>query len=321
MMQETDAMTHADNTIPIAPFAIIGPGALGTLFAVRLTHAGIPVLLFDYLPHRAARLNETNFVLHETNGQRTVHVPVTADPSRLAEVQSAFVFVKAYRTEAVSALLADHLPSEATVLTLQNGLGNVELLQLHLGSRRVYGGATAQGALLLAPGEVRDMGAGPTAIGRLDGKQDAGMDILCRVLLQAGFPVSITDNLTATIWGKVLLNAAINPIGALLGWRNGQLVRDAAVLEMMVEVVEESYQVALASGVRVTAHDWRVRLQTIGLATAENVNSMLQDLNRGRRTEIEAINGAIVQAAQRLAIAAPLNAMLCALIQARERNG
>ncbi|HEY3377504.1 MAG TPA: 2-dehydropantoate 2-reductase [Armatimonadota bacterium] len=312
-------MTHPLATTGIR-LAIIGPGALGTLFAARLALAGAPLLLLDYRQERAHALQRDGIRLRDAAGEQHVHLTVTADPQALGEVDAALVLVKAYRTEEIAETLAAHLPAHAVALTLQNGLGNVETLQLHLGQDRVFGGTTAQGAFLESPGVVRDMGAGPITVGSPCGQADARLDDLCQALLLAGFAVSITCDLPAALWQKAILNAAINPVGALTRLRNGQLAAHLPSRKLMVAAAREAHAVARALGVAVEAQDWAARLQAICQATAPNINSMLQDVLRGRRTEIDAINGAIVRAAEHLQQPAPINHTLCCLVQAVEQG-
>ena len=311
------------DTTPVPPrlhIAVIGPGALGTLFTVRLAISGISVLLFDYRPSRAAILDAEGLRLLAGNTESVTTPPVTADPRQLADIDLALVLVKSYRTESVAATLAEFLPEHAVALTLQNGLGNLETLQLHLGADRVFAGATAQGALLEAPGLVRDMGGGPTILGSPDGQPDARLDDIAQALLHAGFSVSITENLAATLWNKLLLNAAINPVGALTRLRNGELAAQEPARKLMIAAAREAYAVARAHGVELAEQDWAARLQAICQATAPNRNSMLQDVLSARRTEIDAINGAIVRVAEQHHLTATVNRTLHYLVSALERG-
>lgn len=300
--------------------AVVGPGALGTLFAARLGLAGLPILLLDYRHDRARRLNDAGLRLMTATGDQHVAVPVTADPRHLAEVDAALILVKAYHTEAVAATLADHLAPTAIAVTLQNGLGNLEALTLALGEARAFGGTTAQGALLEAPGAARDTGGGPTVLGHADGVADHRLDDVAQALLLAGFSVSITPDIRAAIWMKAILNAAINPAAALTRLRNGALAEHDASLQLMTAAAREAAHIARKHGIAIARQDWRARLKTICTATAPNVNSMLQDVLLDRRTEIDAINGAIARTAELHGIAAPVNRSLWCLIKAIEQS-
>ena len=231
-------------------FVVVGPGALGTLFAARLALAGVAVTLLDYRPERAARLDAAPLRLVDEQGEHTACVPVTADAGVLAEADVALVLVKAYRTEDVATVLAAQLTS-GVVVSLQNGLGNVETLAAHLGSARVIGGVTSQGALLESPGVVRDTGRGPTVLGRLDGREDAALAAIAAALLRTGFAAAVTCDLPAAIWGKVILNAAINPVAALTRLRNGALAEHEPSLALMTAAAREAHAIARRHGVAI----------------------------------------------------------------------
>lgn len=300
--------------------AVIGPGALGTLFAARLALAGTTTFILDYRPVRARDLGARGLRVLTATGARRVAVPVTADPAALARVDAVLILVKAYQTDAVATTLATYLPPQAFAVTLQNGLGNVETLQLHLGNDRVFGGTTAQGAVLEAPGVVRDTGSGPTVIGRPDGQVDSRLDDVAQALLLAGFAVSLTRDLQASLWLKAILNAAINPVAALTRLRNGELGAHASSLALMAAAAREAAHIARKHGIRIGKTDWSARLLGITQATAPNVNSMLQDVRCARRTEIDAINGAIVRTAELHNVTAPVNRSLWYLIRTIEQN-
>jgi len=298
--------------------AVIGPGALGTLFAARLALAGMPTLLVDYRADRAAALNARPLRLWDAAGEHEAAVPVTADARRLDEVDVAIILVKAYQTEAVAAMLATHLPPAAVALSLQNGLGNVEILTAHLGSARVIGGMTSQGALLEEPGAVRDTGTGPTIIGRPDGSEDEMLTAVNAALLQAGFAAAVTRDLPAALWSKLLLNIAINPAAALTRLRNGALAEHEPSLALMTAAAREAEGIGRAHGVNLPGQDWRARLQTACAATAPNINSMLADILHARRTEIDALNGAVVRIAEQHRLPATVNRTLWYLLKAIE---
>ncbi len=314
----TDLPPQIHPSSPPPRFAVVGPGALGSLFAARLALAGIPVLLLDYRPERAARLLAEGLCLREHTGERRARLEVSADPRMLARVDVALIFVKTYQTETVAATLAAYLPEAAVAVTAQNGLGNVETLQAHLGAARVYGGTTTQGAILQEPGIVRDTGAGAITLGSPVGPVDAILTRIGAALLAAGFAVALTDDLPAALWTKALLNAAINPIAALTRLRNGRLAEHEPSLKLMTAAAREAFGIARHHGIHLDDQDWRARLLTVCQATAPNVNSMLADILRRRRTEIDAINGAIVRIAELHHLPAPVNRTLWYLISTLE---
>ena len=201
-------------------------------------------------------------------------------------------------------------------LTLQNGLDNPDIIS-HT-AERVIAGTTSHGVTLLGPGEVRHAGLGDTVIGPWKGV-DRGEVIHVRdVLDEAGIRTRISEDVRSELWGKVVVNAAINPLAALASVPNGRLVQDRNLAGLLDEVGREALAVARAAGARLDAEEILRRTRLIARRTAANRASMLQDLDRHRRTEIEAITGAVLREAERHDIDAPLNRVLYALVRARE---
>jgi len=210
----------------------LGPGAMGCLFAALLKKGGQDVVLLDHHPDRAAQINRQGIILERSGRQETVAVPATADPAAAGPARLVIVCVKAYDT-AAAALTAAVAGPDAEVLSLQNGLGNVEALVAAFGSERVLGGTTAQGANLAGPGHVRHAGVGETVIGE-PGGGTARARRVAEIFDACGIPTRVTDDLEAVIWSKVVINAAINALTALLKVKNGALAA-------LVRAMEQSY--------------------------------------------------------------------------------
>jgi 2-dehydropantoate 2-reductase len=204
--------------------------------------------------------------------------------------------------------------SQTLVVTLQNGVGNREILAAALGEGRVGQGVTALGATLLGPGCVRHAGQGTTTFGAAPDRQ--GMAALAELFRACGLPAELSDDLDALVWGKLVVNAGINALTALLRVPNGALAADPAALRVMSVVVAEAVEVAQAKGITLPFDDAMARVVDVCRATAANRSSMLQDVLNGRPTEVEYINGAIAAAARAAGLAAPANQMLVDLIQA-----
>ena len=199
------------------------------------------------------------------------------------------------------------------MLTLQNGLGNLEALSEVFGAERVAGGVTGHGATWLAPGRVRHAGAGVTVIGEQSGPPFSRLVALRAVFQSGGIETELTGHLPSTLWGKLVLNAAINPVGALTGLPNGRLI-EPPLGRMTVQVAREAASVAEGLGIPLPYSDPAEKLREVCSATAENINSMLQDVRLRRRTEVEAINGAVARSATKAGLSAPLNAALRDLV-------
>jgi 2-dehydropantoate 2-reductase len=200
------------------------------------------------------------------------------------------------------------------VVTLQNGVGNRELLVEVLGAERVGQGVTALGATLLGPGQVRHAGQGATVFARAP--DPAGMAALAELFNACGLPAELADDLDELVWSKLLVNAGINALTALLRVPNGALARVPQARALLEQAVAEAAAVAQARGVAVRADEAQVRVLAVAEATGANRSSMLQDVLRGSPTEIATINGALVREGRRLGVPTPLNELLTALVEA-----
>jgi len=302
---------------------VVGPGAMGCLLAAYVARAGHDTWLLDHRPDRARSLNRRGLRVETPRGRRfDVRVQATADPGRISSPDLIIVAVKSYATATAAAAAALLLGPATAVLTLQNGLGNVETLAAAVDPSRVLGGVTAHGAHLVAPGRVRHAGTGETVIGRPAGVRPErgvlGLRQTADLLTAAGFPTCITRNLPGALWGKVVVNAAINPVGALVGVPNGALVAGPPLRALIGRVAQETAGVAAAADIRLPFRDPVARTEEVCRRTAANLNSMLQDILAGRRTEIDAISGKVAETAAALGHAAPLNAALRDLVRGLE---
>jgi 2-dehydropantoate 2-reductase len=300
-------------------FVIVGPGALGSVLGVALADAGHAVFLLgrpslhlDTLRHRGLQLTSIN------GERRTVKIDVTDDPAVVAGAYVIVVLVKSGDSPTAMNAIAPHVDSGTTVLTLQNGLGNAARIGAIIGGRvHVLPGTTSQAATRIGPGEVVHAGEGPTLIGFLTPDDALRATELARVLSAAGWPAEVTPDIKHTIWQKVAVNAAINGLTALGGFPNGMIASDPDLLDSAELIAEETARVARAHGLELGAMR-RAVLET-ATATADNRSSMLQDIEAGRRTEVAAIHGAILAAAEETGVDTPAIRVIAALIQAREQ--
>jgi len=301
---------------------VVGPGAVGLLFAMRLARAGVEVNLLDHRAERAAELDRRG-VLLETPDAEELHLPLkaSADPAQaLAGAELALVCVKAHQTAAVAPALAAHLPAGARALTLQNGAGNVETLAAALGPERVLGGITSEGATLLGPGLVRHAGRGETFIGPASGPVDAFCRELVELFQAAGFATQAAQGVRNLIWTKLVVNVGINALTAIFKVPNGRLVEVEPAARVMRAAVEEALAVGRALGVSFLHADMQAAVAAVARRTAQNRSSMLQDVSNRRRTEVEFINGAVVAAGREAGVPTPVNQTLTSLVLALEQG-
>jgi 2-dehydropantoate 2-reductase len=208
------------------------------------------------------------------------------------------------------------LADRAIFVTLQNGLGNAETIAKT--ARRVVAGTTTNGVTFVGPGEIRHAGVGETVLGAWSGVDESELVRLRDLLADVGIVASVTSDIRTELWSKLVVNASINPIAALAELPNGRIVHDKHLLAVVEMVCREATEVAKAEGARVDYEELRHRTLLVAKRTASNRASMLQDLDRHHRTEIDAITGSIVRAAERHRIPVPLSAALHALVRARE---
>ena len=298
---------------------VVGPGAVGLLWACRLARAGAAVELLDHRPDRARQLNQQGLTLVDDQGEHTLHLPVSADPARLSGMDLALVCVKAYDTAGVAATLAQHLPPNGHALTLQNGAGNLETLAQALGPQRVLGGTTSEGATLLGPGKVRHAGQGQTHLGPMQGSPGPLEAELAHIFNQAGFNTQVSPRAQDLIWSKLIINVGINALTALLEVPNGRLLELPDARQLMARAVAEALAVGDALNVNFIHADMPAAVETVARNTAGNISSMLQDVHAGRPTEVDFINGAICRFAQQAGLTAPVNQTLTSLVKARQQ--
>lgn len=289
---------------------VVGTGAMASLFAARFSAAGVAVTMLGTWTAGLAALKQQGVTLIKVDGEeRTYPVVATDDPVTCAGVHYAIVLVKSWQTERAANQLAACLAPDGVALTLQNGLGNRETLSGVLGSQRVALGVTTIGANLAGPGRVRLAGEGAITLGA-----HPRLKPLSDMLRKAGFIVENDPDPNALLWGKLVINAAINPLTALLDIPNGEVLNRPSVRALAAALAREAASVAVASGVQIPYPDPVVAMETVAHRTALNISSMLQDVKRGSPTEIDAICGAIVQAGEQTCIATPVNHTLWQLV-------
>lgn len=291
---------------------LLGTGALASLFGARLAAAGVDVTMLGAWPEGLAALRTQGVRLVEADGsQRAYPVRAVADPAECRGIPHALVLVKAWQTGRAAQQLVACLPADGLALTLQNGWGNRERLEQALGPDRVALGSTTLGATLLAPGVVRVGGQGPVTLG-----SHPRIQPLAELLAAAGFEVRMAEDVAGLAWGKLVINAAINPLTALLRVPNGELLARPAARELLSLATGEAAAVGLAQGLRLPFDDPVAAAEEVARRTAANHSSMFQDVQRGRPSEIDAICGAVVEAGQRVGVPTPVNRTLWLLVAA-----
>ena len=298
---------------------IMGSGAMGSLFGGFLTLSGEDVCLVDIREDHIHALVSGGLTVEEGGKILTIPVHATTEVASIGKADLILLFVKAYHTEkAVSDALV--LQKEDTVfLTLQNGLGNEEAISKRVDPEKVMLGVTNHGATFLGPGHIRHAGWGKTYIGELDGKETFRVTKIAQLFTKARIETEVSSNIQSLVWNKLFINVGINPIAAVTGLKNGGLLDHAETLRLMETLVTEAIAVARKKGIPIEG-DPLEKVKAVAEATRENRCSMGQDIDHRRKTEIDAINGAVVREAERLGIAVPYNQMITDLIKVIEKN-
>lgn len=300
--------------------AIVGPGAIGCLFAALLSRGGQDVWLLDHRQERARVIARRGLWISGVSGEFHADVRATANPADVGVAGFVIVAVKSYDTEGAALTAAPLVGPDTVVLSLQNGLGNLETLVRHFGAARILGGVTAQGATLVSAGQIRHAGQGVTTIGELNGALTTRVRALAAAFSEADVHTELTAHLYAVLWAKLAVNAGINAIASIARVRNGGILESSHLRGIMAQTVGEVVAVAAGKGLEMPEADMASYTESVCQRTADNVNSMLQDINRQRRTEVDAINGAVVEEGHALGLPTPVNAALAALIRGLEQT-
>jgi len=314
--------------------AIIGPGAMGCLFAGLLVEAGQEdVWLFDKHEERAREIAKNGLKIEGIGGARSIsEVKATANVQEIGLADLVLICVKSYDTAEASHSISPAVGDDTIVLTLQNGLTNIETISQILGEDKVVAGVTSHGATMLGIGHIRHAGTGETVVGEPSflkkssqaffkglpaGGTSLRIERIAGILRSAGFQTTISCNIYNSIWTKLVVNAAINPLTAITKLRNGELLEHDGTRKLLSMTAEEAARVGTVAQASLP-DDVTSLVESVCKATSSNVSSMLQDVLRQKRTEIDAINGAIVNEARKMGIEAPINETLTYLVKGIE---
>ena len=293
--------------------AVIGPGALGCLLAAYLSNKNDTWLL-DHNRDRAVLLDSQGVILESGNQVVEMAVNVTSEPKAIGTADLILLCVKSYSIENAipsAKLLAG---KDSLIISLQNGIGHLSVLTELLGDTNWGLGVTSHGATLAAPGHVLHRGQGLTRIGFLeeDGKAEKKDMLTTRAataLTEATIETEIVPDIRNHIWAKLMVNIGINALTAIYNCPNGALLESEEISALMDQAVLEGITVAEKKGIVFEQDPLAVTRKVCG-DTATNISSMLQDVRAKRQTEISSINGALVDIAEKIGIAVPINEQL-----------
>jgi 2-dehydropantoate 2-reductase len=302
----------------LSNIAVVGAGAIGCYFGGMLARAGNQVTLIGRKPHVDA-ITRDGLTFQSRNVEEHIPIAATDDVAAVDGAGLILFCVKSLDTDDAARNMAPDLARDAIILGLQNGVDNAERIRRHV-SNQVIPALVYAAANMPAPGHVKHTGGGNLIIGRTRddrGDQHALREI-ATLLTSAGIPVRISDHIEVELWTKLAMNCAYNAISALGGARYAQMVANAEVRRIMRDAVVEVVRVAEAKSVRLPEHivDDAMKLAD---AMPQTLSSTAQDIQSGKRTEIDHLNGYVVREGEALGIATPVNRTLNALIKLVEQ--
>lgn len=292
--------------------AVMGAGAVGCYYGGMLARAGREVVLIGRPPHVAA-MRRDGLLMDTQTFREHVAVGARTDAAGVAGAQLVLCCVKSTDTANAAAEMAPHLAPDAIVLSLQNGYDNAARLQALLG-REVFPAVVYVATEMAGPGHVKHHGRGELVIGPFA----RGAEVVAE-FAGAGVPVRISDNVAGALWAKLIINCVYNALSAITQMPYGRIVRGEGVAAMMEDIVAECLAVARADGVEV-ADDIRAAVAGISRSMATQISSTAHDVARGKRSEIDHINGYVLRRGEALGIATPVNRVLHALVRLLEER-
>ena len=298
--------------------AVLGAGAIGCLIGLRLHESDQTVLLIHHDTQTVNSIRKRGVNLTELSG-KTIRARIEVSLLLPRDYDPDFILltVKAYDTQNAVRHLPRKMRGKTPILSLQNGLGNTEILSRYFPKDSILAGATTEGALGTGPGTVTHTGRGLTWIGEFHGKRTNRSIMIRDAFRHAGFRTIASSNIESVIWSKAIVNSAINPVSALARVSNGELRRSSSLMDLAMRLVKEGVMVAKANRVSPAPTPRSMLFETLRQAR-KNRSSMLRDIEAGRKTEIRQLNGFIASLGRRLGIDVPYNALIWKLVQGLE---
>ena len=305
---------------------VLGAGSLGCAIGGVLAEAGNEVWLVNRGHALVEAIQKNGLILREAGVDRTVAVNATTDCAEIASISGVMdliiVLVKSFHTEVAINAALPIVGENTVVLSLQNGLGHEDVLAAAVGRSKLLAGKTYAGGLMLAPGHVSVGKVGKdTHIGELDGSQSDRVLRIAKAFNGAGLLTVVSNNIMGTIWEKLLVNVATGALSGITRLPYGELYRVPELEACAVAAVTEAMAVAKASGVKLITADPRAPWIKAGAGLGADFKaSMLQSLEKGSVTEIDFVNGSVVQCGAKLGVPTPVNSTLVACMKGIERG-
>ena len=299
--------------------AVVGAGAMGSIFGAAFADSGAETVFVDVSASLVDHLDKDGLVIRGADGrERTLPVRASTDPRTVGTTELVLVLVKCYHTDDAARLAAPLVGPDTIVATLQNGIGNGDVLARYFPASQLVVGVTYDSGTVLAPGHVAHTYAANTLVGPYAaGGSLEGARWIARRLKSVGFDVTATSQVQQAIWEKLVMTAATLPTAALTRLTSGALGEPGAMLDLVERLAHETIETARAAGYELDCSELLTSIRDA--LVGDGKASMLQDIEGGRQTEIAVVNGAVVRTADALGLDVPLNRAMVALIEGFER--
>lgn len=298
--------------------AVVGAGAMGSIFGTRFARAGHDTVLIEVAPALVERINADGITIVHGDEETHTRVPATGDPASVGPVDIVAFCVKCYHTASAASLARPLVGPQTVVASLQNGWGNGDVLAEAFPPEQIVVGVTYNSGTVLDVARVAHPGVGPTTVGSFTDGPTEGADRLAAALSDGGLEASVASPIRPEIWKKLILNAASLPIAALTGMTAGAIAEHEDMRELLSATAREAVGVARSLGYEIDEDERVGYILELSKKAGPTKASMLQDVEGGRRTEIDVINGAVVRAADETGVAVPLNRAFVQLIHGWE---
>jgi 2-dehydropantoate 2-reductase len=298
--------------------AVVGAGAMGSIFGARFAQAGHETVLVDVAQPLVERIRRDGVVVVRGDDERVTKVPATTDPEDVGPAEVVVFFVKCYHTQSAAKLARPLVGPGTVIASLQNGWGNGDVLAETFPPEQIVVGVTYNSGTVLDVGRVAHPGVGPTTMGPYVGDDLSGAERLAQAISEGDLEAQVVEHVRPEIWKKLVLNAATLPTAALTGMNAGRLTAHPEMHELVSETAREAVAVARALGYEVDLDERVLSIHALLERAGDTKASMLQDVEAGRRTEIDVINGAVVRGGDETGVPVPLNRAFVALVSGWE---
>lgn len=299
---------------------IVGPGAMGNLFAAFFSKIKEDVWLLDKNKERAEKINTQGLFIEGLSGKWQVKPKASCDVQKIGTCDLIIIATKAYDTKSAIQQAKPIIKENTHVLTLQNGIGNIEIISELVGPDNVIGGITNIGANLVDENHIKHAGCGETIIGKIDGSMPVELRVIRELFNKAKLEIKFSRDIKSILWSKLIINTGINALTAITGLCNGKLLEYEGTRRILRDSVTEAVRIVKRKRIKLIYDDPLAKVEAVAESTSTNISSMLQDILRKKRTEIDFINGVIVRLGQELNIPTPVNSLLTDLVKTIEAS-